>query len=352
MFSVIMSLAVFSKLSSLEARIMSETILVTGGAGYIGSHTCKALAADGSLPVTLDNLYRGHHWAVKWGPFIEGDILDNKIISKAFEEYHPKAVIHFAALAYVGESVVDPGKYYNNNIIGTLSLLDAMRRFGCRHIIFSSTCSTFGIPDNLPINEMHPQKPINPYGHSKLMIEQILKDYEQAYGIKHVILRYFNAAGADPDSEIGEFHEPETHLIPLAIQTALGQHPHLKIFGTDYPTHDGTAIRDYIHVTDLADAHIRSLETLLESNRSFNLNLGNGKGYSVKEVISAVQEVSNKSVPIMETERRLGDPPILIADATKAFEMLGWECKHPDLKKIVESAFVWHRRHFSVLPTK
>lgn len=321
-----------------------KSILVTGGAGYIGSHTCKMLAGRGYTPVSYDNLIYGHESAVKWGPFQKGDILDRKKLSEIFHLYKPSAVIHFAAFAYVGESVKDPGKYYRNNVAGTISLLEAMRQCGCNKIIFSSTCATFGEPDKLPITESACQKPINPYGKSKLMIEQILKDYDTAYGIKHVALRYFNAAGADPDLEIGEDHTPETHLIPLVIDAALGRRENIEVYGTDYATPDGTAVRDYIHVTDLADAHAKSLQFLENKGESNQFNLGTGSGTSVQEIIDKVSQISGEKVPVIYGKRREGDPPALVAGRAKAHEKLNWVPIYSDLKTIIKTAWSWHSR--------
>lgn len=319
-------------------------ILVTGGAGYIGSHTCKLLRNVGYIPVTYDNLVYGHKEAVKWGPFVRGNILDRDRLIEVIRQYEPSAVMHFAAFAYVGESVRDPGKYYNNNVIGSINLLEAMRQSGCNNIIFSSTCATFGIPASLPITEETPQSPINPYGHGKLMIEQILKDYDDAYGIKHMSLRYFNAAGADIDGEVGEDHTPETHLIPLVLEAALGKREHIEIFGTDYETIDGTAIRDYIHVTDLADAHVKALKILESSNRSYQLNIGTGTGTSVSQIVSEVEAVCNVKLSILYRPRRNGDPPALIASSEKAQGLLNWKPKYSSLHKIVETAWKWHRK--------
>lgn len=318
--------------------------MVTGGAGYIGSHTCKLLRNVGYIPVTYDNLVYGHKEAVKWGPFVRGNILDRDRLIEVIRQYEPSAVMHFAAFAYVGESVRDPGKYYNNNVIGSINLLEAMRQSGCNNIIFSSTCATFGIPASLPITEETPQSPINPYGHGKLMIEQILKDYDDAYGIKHMSLRYFNAAGADIDGEVGEDHTPETHLIPLVLEAALGKREHIEIFGTDYETIDGTAIRDYIHVTDLADAHVKALKILESSNRSYQLNIGTGTGTSVSQIVSEVEAVCNVKLSILYRPRRNGDPPALIASSEKAQGLLNWKPKYSSLHKIVETAWKWHRK--------
>jgi UDP-glucose-4-epimerase GalE len=318
------------------------TVLVTGGAGYVGSHTCKALAKAGFLPVTIDNMVCGHEWAVKWGPLAKVDLADSTALDAVFASYRPLAVLHFAAFAYVGESVVAPGKYYRNNVAGTLNLLDVMLRHRCRDIVFSSTCATYGVPTVVPIPEDHLQQPINPYGSSKLMVERILCDYERAHGIRYVALRYFNAAGADPDAELGECHTPETHLLPLVIEAALGRRPHVELFGTDYPTPDGTAIRDYIHVADLADAHVRALAHLLAGHASTFLNVGTGIGQSVREVVEAVQTVTQSVVPTRNAPRRPGDPPVLIADPTRARAMLGWQPRISDLETIVATATRWH----------
>lgn len=319
-------------------------ILIVGGAGYIGSHTNKLLNQRGYETVVFDNLIYGHREFVKWGKFYLGDLNDKEQIRECFRQYPIKTVMHFSAFAYVGESVIDPAKYYRNNVANTLNLLDVMREFGVNYFIFSSTCATYGIPEKIPITEDHPQRPVNPYGKSKLMIEQILADYDRAYGIKHINLRYFNAAGADSDGKIGEWHDPETHLIPLTIYAALGINDNIKIFGTDYPTRDGTCIRDYIHVTDLADAHIRALEILYHTNESESFNLGNGNGYSVREVINIVKRVTKKDFKVIETERREGDPPVLISSSKRAEEMLRWmpECK--DIESIIETAWRWYRR--------
>jgi UDP-arabinose 4-epimerase len=322
---------------------MSRTVLVTGGAGYIGSHACKNLSAAGYSPVTVDNFVYGHEWAVKWGPLIKGDIHDGRLLDQVFRSFHPVAVIHFAAFAYVGESVSDPGKYYQNNVAGTISLLEAMRRNGCSSIVFSSTCATYGNPDRVPISEGHPQRPINPYGRSKFMIEQILRDFYEAYGLRYASLRYFNAAGGDPDGEIGEDHEPETHLIPLVVHAALGLRPFVEVFGIDYPTPDGTAVRDYIHVTDLAEAHVLALQHLLAGGESVCLNLGTGKGHSVREVIRAVEEETGTKVPVREAPRRAGDPPMLVAEAARAAAQLLWKPRFTDIRYIVGTALQWHR---------
>ncbi len=324
---------------------MKGNILVTGGAGYIGSHTCKALKQAGYQPIVFDNMVYGHDWAVKWGPLIKGDILDRETLDAVFKQYQPQAVLHFAAYAYVGESVSDPEKYYRNNVSGTLSLLSAMRRAGCRNIVFSSTCAPYGVPSELPLREDHPQKPINPYGWTKLMMEQTLRDFDTAYGIRHAALRYFNAAGADPDCEIGEDHDPETHLIPLVVYATQGRRGHVEIYGTDYDTRDGTCVRDYIHVTDLAVAHIQALEYLQDKDQSLIVNLGTGNGQTVREVIRAVEKVSGKVTPVKEGGRRPGDPPGLYAYADKAYSLLGWKPQYGDIETIVGTAWKWHEKH-------
>lgn len=321
----------------------AKTVLVTGGAGYIGSHACKALARAGYQPIACDNLVYGHPWAVKWGPLEQGDIADRAWLDGLIDRYRPAAVMHFAAYAYVGESVQDPGKYYRNNVAGTLTLLEAMRDHSIGHLIFSSTCATYGIPERVPIGEATPQVPINPYGASKLMIERMLTDFEVAHGLRSICLRYFNAAGADPDGEIGEDHEPETHLIPLAIRPAQLGEPALAIFGTDYATPDGTAVRDYIHVTDLAEAHVLALADLLGGGASAALNLGTGRGHSVREVVSTIEAVGGRQVPVREAPRRAGDPPVLVADPTRAMERLNWQPTHSSLSTIIETAWRWHQ---------
>ena len=287
---------------------IKNPVLVTGGAGYIGAHACKALARAGYTPITYDNMVYGHRSAVKWGPLEEGDITDCARLEAVMRKYTPKAVMHFAAYAYVGESVEKPSKYYRNNVAGTLTLLESMRNCGIDKIIFSSTCATYGMPEQIPIPEDHPQNPINPYGRSKLMIEWILKDFAAAYDMRYVSLRYFNAAGADPDAEIGEDHDPETHLIPLVLDVASGKRAQIEIFGTDYDTPDGTCIRDYIHVTDLADAHLLALEYLISGGNSDVFNLGNGNGFSVREVIATALKITGCDIPYLESDRRAGDP--------------------------------------------
>jgi UDP-glucose-4-epimerase GalE len=323
---------------------MSQSILVTGGAGYVGSHACKALAAAGFRPVVYDNLSRGHREAVRWGPLVQGDLHDRDTLVAAMRSHAIAAVMHFAALAYVNESVKDPALYYTNNVGGTLSLLAAMRDSGVSSIVFSSTCAVYGVPDKVPITEATVKAPLNPYGETKLAIERALHWYGGAFGLRYAALRYFNAAGADPDGEIGEAHDPETHLIPLVLRAALGRGKSLDIYGTDYPTRDGTAIRDYIHVADLADAHIRAIDYLAAGGESGALNLGTGHGYSVRDVVAAVEQVSGRAVPRREMPRRAGDPPELVADPALARARLGWQPSHSDLDMIIGTALAWETR--------
>jgi UDP-glucose 4-epimerase len=328
-----------------------RVILVTGGAGYIGAHAVKALEAKGFQVIILDNLVYGHRDPVEThlkAKLVIGDISDRTFLNKLFTTHKIDAVMHFAAFAYVGESVTDPAKYYQNNVVGTLTLLDAMRQHGIDNFIFSSTCATYGNPQYIPITEEHPQNPINPYGAGKFAVERILQDYDPAYGLKSVIFRYFNAAGADPDGMFGEDHHPETHLIPLILQAAAGKRPAISVFGDDYETPDGTCIRDYIHVTDLAQAHVLGLEYLLQNRVSQIFNLGNGSGFSVKEVIDTAKQVTGKEISIDPCPRRAGDPAILIGSSTKAREMLGWSPQYADLTTIVKHAWNWHQvRHFN-----
>jgi len=319
-------------------------ILIAGGAGYIGSHANKLFNQRGYDTVVFDNLIYGHRSFAKWGAFVLGDLADRDQVRLCFRHYPIEAVMHFSAYAYVGESVTDPAKYYRNNVANTLNLLDAMREFDTPCMIFSSTCSTYGVPQRVPLTEDHPQSPVNPYGWSKFMIEQILRDYERAYGIRHVNLRYFNAAGADPDAEVGERHDPETHLIPLVLDAASGSRPDVKIFGTDYETPDGTCIRDYIHVTDLADAHIRALDYLRNGGPSDSFNLGNGNGFSVREVIRTAEKITGSAIRCEETNRRAGDPPVLIGSALKARNTLGWRPQFAELAAIIETAWRWHEK--------
>ena len=322
----------------------TRAVLVTGGAGYIGSHTCKALARAGYLPVALDNLDRGHKRAVRWGPFIQGDIRDRRLLECTFREHRIDAVVHFAAYAYVGESMRDPGKYFANNVAATLGLLEAMQAHRVQRIVFSSTCSTYGVPESLPISDEHAQHPINPYGESKLFVERTLHWYGVAHGLRSVSLRYFNAAGADPEGELGEDHEPETHLIPLAIGAALGKRPPLEIYGTDYPTADGTAVRDYVHVSDLAEAHVCALQYLQRGGASRAFNLGTGHGHSVREVIAAVERTGKRDVPRRVAPRRAGDPASLVAAPGRSRELLGWTPQRSDLDTIVATAWRWYAR--------
>lgn len=324
---------------------MNQNVLVTGGAGYIGSHTCKALAQAGFRPVVYDNLVYGHEWAVKWGPLEVGDIADRARLDEVFATYRPVAVIHFAAFAYVGESVTNPGKYYRNNVSGSLSLIEAAVHHGVECFVFSSTCATYGVPDALPITESSPQRPINPYGASKLMVERILEDFSAAHPLRHIALRYFNASGADEDNVIGEDHDPETHLIPLVLDAASGRRADVTVFGTDYDTPDGTCLRDYIHVSDLAQAHVLALQFLLAGGPSQKINLGLGFGFSVKDVIQTVERVTGLKVPAVYGPRRAGDPAALVADPTKARDMLGWRPRFTSLPAIVETAWAWHQKH-------
>ncbi|BAY25439.1 UDP-galactose 4-epimerase [Calothrix sp. NIES-2100] len=329
---------------------MSSTkpkILVTGGAGYIGSHTVLALKRAGYEVVILDNLVYGHRDLVEKVLQVElvvGDTSDRPLLDQLFQTHKFDAVMHFSAYAYVGESVTDPAKYYRNNVVGTLVLLEAMLAASIKKFVFSSTCATYGVPDVVPIPEDHPQTPINPYGATKLMVERILSDFDVAYGLKSVRFRYFNAAGADKSGLLGEDHNPETHLIPLILLTALGKRESISIFGTDYPTPDGTCIRDYIHVSDLADAHISGLEYLLQGGDSEVFNLGNALGFSVREVIAAAQAVTGLNIPVQECDRRPGDPPSLIGSAEKARKILGWQPQYPGIKEIVQHAWDWHQQ--------
>lgn len=321
-------------------------ILVTGGAGFIGSHACKALKTAGHEPVVLDNLRTGHRWAVKYGPFEHGDILETSRVAALLQKHEIEAVMHFAALAYVGESISQPGAYYQTNVVGTLSLLGAMRLAGVNRFIFSSTCATFGNVDH-HISEADPQNPINPYGASKLMVERILRDYAAAFGIASVALRYFNAAGSDPDGELGEIHDPETHLIPITLFVAAGMRDKLNVFGTDYDTHDGTCVRDYIHVCDLADAHVAAID-VLEAGVFKAFNLGNGNGFSVRQVIDRAEAITGKPIAWEASPRREGDPPSLVADATAA---LGWNPRYPSLDDMIAHSWDFLTEHRAKLPS-
>jgi UDP-glucose-4-epimerase GalE len=318
-------------------------VLVTGGAGYVGAHTCKALRMAGYVPVTLDNLSTGHESFVRWGPLIKGDVRDSSIVLHAFARHNVSAVLHFAASSDVGESVVNPQKYYENNVAGSLTLLGCMLQTDCRKIVFSSSCAVYGERHVQPIRETVPQAPVNPYGASKLMVERVLSDYAQARELEFVSLRYFNACGADPDGEIGELRDPETHLIPRAMMAIQGHIDDFAVFGTDYETPDGTPIRDYVHVCDLADAHVASLRRLLQG-RGGSFNLGTGCGHSVKQVLDAIAVESGKTLSIGKAARRAGDPPVLIADASLARSELGFRPRLSDLRTVVATAWAWHRR--------
>jgi UDP-glucose-4-epimerase GalE len=315
-------------------------ILVTGGAGYIGSHACKALAASGFEPITYDNLSRGNRWAVKWGPLEEGDVADAARVRAVLERHQPAAVMHFAAFAYVGESVENPNLYYQNNVCGSAALLRAITQSQSIPVVFSSTCATYGVPEKVTITEEHPQRPINPYGFSKLVVERILNDLGQAHGLRSVSLRYFNAAGADPEGQIGEAHNPETHLIPLVLAAARDATA-VTVFGNDYETPDGTCIRDYIHVTDLADAHIRALKFLLSGGATCALNLANARGFSVMEVIETAQRVTGKTIKVKMAPRRPGDPPSLIGSGARARSVLGWTPQRSALEVQIADAWNW-----------
>ena len=316
-------------------------ILIVGGAGYIGSHMVKQLAKAGNDVITLDNLSYGYRDAVKYGEFVEGDLGDNEVLDAIFQPGDIDAVMHFAGFIQVGESVTNPSMYYLNNVVNTHTLLDAMLRHNIKNFIFSSTAAIFGEPEYTPIDEKHQKQPINPYGHSKLMIEQILDDYDAAYGLRSTCLRYFNAAGADPDGELGERHVPETHLIPLILQAASGRRADIKIFGDDYPTQDGTCVRDYIHINDLCEAHSLALHRMIEKDQSARYNLGNGKGFSVTEVIDIAKEVSGNDFKVTIEPRRDGDPAVLVADASLAKQELNWQPEFAELKDIVKTAWDW-----------
>ena len=319
-------------------------ILVTGGAGYVGSHAARLLNQSGHEVWVYDNLSQGHREAAIPGRLIVGELLDRKRLAELLREKRIEAVMHFAASALVGESVTNPAKYYQNNLVASLSLLDAMRDAGVSRIVFSSTTATYGAPRVVPITEDEPQQPINPYGFTKLAIERALSDYASAYGLAVAALRYFNAAGASPDGDLGEDHDPETHLIPLVLQVALGQREKIFIFGDDYPTPDGTCIRDYVHVDDLATAHLAALERL-EPGQMMRLNLGTGRGHSVREVVDTCRRVTGHPIPAEVSERRPGDPPELVADASRAFQQLQWQPRYADLETIVETAWRWHASH-------
>lgn len=324
---------------------MSDTprVLVTGGAGYVGSHACKALRAAGLLPVTYDNLSRGHRELVRYGPLEVGDICDSARLTEVFARHSPIAVMHFAAFIAVGESVSEPGLYYRNNFSGALTLMEAARTAGINKLIFSSTAAVYGMPDRQPMPEDSPLAPINPYGSSKLMVELALRDFGEAHGLRSVSLRYFNACGADPSGEIGEWHDPETHLIPRALMAANGELEAIDVFGTDYATPDGTAIRDYIHVNDLAAGHVAALKYLEGGGATTALNLGTGRGHSVREVIDAAMHATGTNIPVRYGPRRAGDPPVLVADASRAKSTLGFEPEWIDIEAIIASAWKWYQ---------
>jgi UDP-arabinose 4-epimerase len=324
---------------------MPMNVLVTGGAGYVGSHACKSLARTGHNPIVLDNLVYGHESAVKWGPFYKGDIRDTTLVREIIQKEKIGACMHFAAYAYVAESVHSPAKYYDNNVAASLALFEALRLEGVKRMVFSSSCAVYGVPDSMPIAESSPLTPINPYGTTKLLVEKILMDFGRAYGFKSIALRYFNAAGADPDGEAGESHDPETHLIPLAIEAALDPKKSLTVYGDDYSTNDGTCIRDYVHVTDIAQAHLRALHLLDGQDSEFEaFNLGTGSGASVKEIITVINEVIGKKVKVVGGPRREGDPPELVASAEKALHLLGWQPQHSSIEEIVSTAAAWYKK--------
>jgi len=327
----------------MQESIQSKgTLLITGGAGYIGSHTVKYLLAQAEKVVVLDNLSFGHEQALPEGvPLVKGEMNDEVLVEWLFNEYKPEAILHFAASAFVGESVEQPLKYYKNNVVAPITILDAMKRHGTRRFVFSSTCATYGNPQFIPMDETHPQVPVNPYGASKLMLERILKDCYTAWGLDSVILRYFNASGCDFDGEIGEDHNPETHIIPRILMALKGEIDSVTVFGTDYPTPDGTCIRDYIHVNDLAAAHANALNYLRAGGQPTEVNLGTGRGFSVKEIISTVEAVTGQKVPVTYGDRRAGDPPELVANPAKAKAVLGWEAQYKDPRQHIESAWKW-----------
>lgn len=330
------------------------TLLITGGAGYIGSHTVRHLLEQHERIVVLDNLVFGHRDALPLDrvTLIEGDIADSALVERLFAEHKPEAVLHFAAFAYVGESVTDPLKYYRNNLAAPLTLLESMQRHGCRCFIFSSTCATFGDPVRIPIDESHPQSPVNPYGASKWMLERVLCDCDAAWGLRSVVLRYFNASGCHPSGEIGEDHDPETHLIPRVLMVAAGEVESITVFGTDYDTPDGTCVRDYVHVCDLASAHALALKHLRDGGQSIAVNLGTGRGFSVKEIISTAESVTGKKITVIQGARRIGDPSELVADPSYAEKTLGWKARHLEVRDHIESAWQWmsgpRRGHYAV----
>ena len=325
---------------------MNKNILVTGGAGYIGSHFCKAINGKGFVPVSLDNLINGWKDAVKFGPLEKCNLLNRSAVDQVFKKYNPIAVIHFAALSQVEESMRSPGKYWKNNVLGSLNLIESAVKHNCMNFIFSSTCATYGNQDNVILDERSKQAPINAYGASKLAVEKILANFDLAFGLKHVIFRYFNVAGADPGGDIGEFHNPETHLIPLLLDTISGKRGPLKIYGTDYDTPDGTCIRDFVHVCDIVDAHILGLDWLQKRAGSRVFNLGTGKGFSVRQVINEAKVVTNKSVPTIESNRRSGDCAKLVSGSSLAISELGWKTNRSNLKQIITDSWRWHQNGF------
>jgi len=320
-----------------------QAVLVTGGAGYVGSHTCKHLARSGYLPVTLDDLSKGHEKMVRWGPLEVGTVGDRELLSLLFKKYQPIAVIHCAAATEVGESVTDPAKYYEKNVVDTLRLLETMVNAGVKNLVFSSTCATYGDVQSVPITEGTPQLPINPYGWTKYMGEQMMKDFSEAYGLRYAFFRYFNVAGADEEGELGEEHDPPCHVIPILFDVAAGKRERFHLFGTDYPTRDGSCIRDYIHVMDLADAHLKGMKYLLENQDNVILNLGSENGVSVKELVEVTEEVTGQTIPIHEAARRPGDAPELVAESTKAREVLGWTPHQSSLENILRTAWNYHQ---------
>jgi len=326
-------------------------VLVTGGAGYIGSHFTKALAATGAEIIVFDDFSTGHRWAAKWGRVIEGSLADTALLARVFRENQIESVVHFAAKIAVGESVKLPGLYYENNFVGALHLLEAMREANVDRLVFSSSAAVYGMPEKMPITEDAPHAPVSPYGETKHAVERMLHWFGNAHGIRSVALRYFNAAGADPEGELGEDHQPETHLIPLVLDAGLGLRPPVQLFGTDYPTPDGTAIRDYIHVSDLAAAHLKALDYLGAGGASDAFNLGTGEGHSVLEIIRVAERVLGRGVPVVEKPRREGDPPVLVADSSKAQTVLGWKPRYSDLGTILGTAFKWHTKRAAITPS-
>lgn len=323
---------------------MKPRILVTGGAGYVGSHACKSLAAAGYVPVTIDNLARSGRNAVRWGPLEVGDIGDRARLDAVFAAHAPIAVVHFAGYAHVGESMSDPALYYSNNVTAGITLLEAMRDHEVDNLVFSSSCAIYGIPEQVPIREDARAQPVNPYGWTKLMLEQVIGDFGAAYGMRSIILRYFNAAGADPEGETGESHDPETHLIPLALAAAAGDRSAIAIHGTDYPTPDGTCVRDFVHVSDLADAHVLAIQALQSGASSARYNLGTGHGHSVREIIEGAKRVTGRELPVVHGARRAGDPPILVSDSSKIRADWGWTPSRSDLENILTTAWAWYRK--------